>query len=189
MAISERIKRLNGGVPVSRLSLSGLALIVLCLAGMGFVFALGGLARKHWLITAGTADQVAKPLMPYIIIALGSAWMLLVLDAIFSGQLFWGRNTGYSDRKRSAVGFWLGIIFQFSLSAVLIATGIGMKFNPDFPLVSYHSNDDILRSEMRSRKRRFEHEFGDACTGCGGGATEFGEVVVVGGCHPFDQPK
>ena len=57
------------------------------------------------------------------------------------------------------------------------------------PLVSYQSNDDILRSEMRSRKRRFEHEFGDACTGCGGGATEFGEVVVVGGCHPFDQPK
>lgn len=129
MAISERIKRLHGGVVVSRLALSGLVLLILSLAGIGFVFTLNGLARKHSLIAAATADQVGKALMPYIIVSLGSAWMLLVLDAIFSGQLFWGRNTGYSDRNRNAVGFWLGIIFQFSISAVLIATGIGMKFN------------------------------------------------------------
>lgn len=128
MAISERIKRLNGGVPVSRLALSGLAVLVMCLAAMGLVVALNGLARMHWLINAGTAGQVGKTLMPYIIISLGSAWMLLVLDAVFSGKLFWGRNTGSSDRKRGAVGFWLGIVFQFSLAAVLIATGIGMKF-------------------------------------------------------------
>ena len=46
-----------------------------------------------------------------------------------------------------------------------------------------------MRSEIGLRKRGFEHEFGDACTGRSDGATEFGEVLMVGARHPFDEPK
>jgi hypothetical protein len=113
----------------SPIFLTGAAIIFICLLGLGSLFVLSKLEDWHWLIAPGTADSVSRTMLPYIISSTGFAWVLIVLDGIFTGRLFWGRGTGVSDRQSGPIGFWLGICFQGGLSLFLIGLGIAMKLN------------------------------------------------------------
>lgn len=117
---------------VSSLFLVGSALIFLSILGLGFLFILNGLDSRHWLLAPGTAKSIGSSLLPYNISLIGCGWGLMVLDAIFTGQLFWGRGTGSSDRHKGPIGFWLGILFQGALALFLIGLGISVKNNPKF---------------------------------------------------------
>ncbi len=123
----ERKTSISNRFGASWVFLAGAAIAALCLLGLGLVFVLGGLERRHWLIAPGTAKHIGALLMPYIISMIGFAWLLMVLEGVLSGQLFWGRGTGASNRHRGPIGFWLGVIFQSALCLNLIGLGIALK--------------------------------------------------------------
>ena len=109
--------------------LVGVAILFSDLASMACLYLMGKFESWHWLFAPGTTQPLTQAALPYFILGIGCAWALFVVDAVLTGQLFWGRGTGASNRKKGPVGFWLGVIFQAGLSINLIGLGVALKFH------------------------------------------------------------